>query len=139
MFIKSSGNEDEYNPLELIQSLKLQNQVVVVNKFIPNEEVHKYFQVADAVVNFYEYATPSGVESIAYNFNKPILATRVGHFANAIVDGENGYLANAADIGDMARVMELFLNNPVAEENVKHFADKLSWREYGRIILNVEC
>ncbi len=135
VFIKNAGDESAYNPLQLIEKYGLAEQVVVVNRFVPNEEVHRYFQLCDAVVNFYEYATPSGVESIAYNFSKPILATRVGHFANAIADGQNGYLAKAADIDDMARVMENFLNTPVPEENVKKIADGLSWSRYAGTIL----
>ena len=135
IFIKSKDQEKDYNPLALIEKLGLTNQVVVVNKFIANEEVHRYFQVCDAVVNYYEYATPSGVESIAYNFSKPILATRVGHFAHAIVDGENGYLAEADDVNSMAETMERFLNYPIPAEHVKKFAAQLSWENYAATII----
>ncbi len=135
IFIRSKDQERDYRPLELISQLGIEKNVVVINRFIPNEEVNRYFQMSDAVVNFYEYATPSGVESIAYNFNKPILATRVGHFANAIVDGENGYLAEAADIQSMANVMEHFILHPIPLENVKQFAQKLSWANYAKVIL----
>ena len=135
IFIQSKDQEKNYNPLALIKKFHLENQVVVVNTFIANEEVHRYFQVCDAVVNFYEYATPSGVESIAYNFNKPILATRVGHFAHAIIDGENGYLAKDADIKSMAETMERFLNHPIPEENVKKIATQLSWKNYASVIM----
>ena len=135
IFIRSKDQEKDYRPLELIQQLGLENRVVVVNRFVPNEEVNRYFQLSDAVVNFYEYATPSGVESIAYNFHKPILATRVGHFAHAIIDGENGYLAEAADLESMAATLERFLMHPIPESNVKIVADQLSWEKYARVIL----
>jgi glycosyltransferase involved in cell wall biosynthesis len=135
IFIKSKDQEKDYNPLALIKTLKIENQVVVVNKFIANEDVHRYFQVSDAVVNYYEYATPSGVESIAYNFNKPILATRVGHFAHAIIDGENGYLAEADNVESMATTLERFINNPIPEENVKKIAAQLTWKNYAATII----
>jgi len=135
IFIRSKDQEKDYRPLELIQQLGLENRVVVVNRFVPNEEVNRYFQLSDAVVNFYEYATPSGVESIAYNFHKPILATRVGHFAHAIIDGENGYLAESADVESMAATLERFLMHPIPESNVKIVADQLSWEKYARVIL----
>lgn len=135
IFIRSKDQEKDYRPLELINQLGLENRVVVVNRFVPNEEVNRYFQLSDAVVNFYEYATPSGVESIAYNFHKPILATRVGHFAHAILDGENGYLAEAADVESMAAILERFLKHPIPESNVKIVADQLSWEKYARVIL----
>lgn len=135
IFIRNSPREKDYRPLDLINQFGIENQVVVVNEFVPNEDVHTYFQVSDAIVNFYEYATPSGVESIAYNFSKPILATRVGHFAHAIIDGENGYLANVNDIADMASVLERQILEPVPPSNVKKIANQLSWQNYAKIIL----
>ena len=132
----SKGSEDEtqYNPLALIEQYGLQDRVAVVNDFVPNEEVYRYFQVSDAILLFYEYATPSGVESMAYNFSKPILASRVGHFPETIEDGRNGYLANAADVNDMATVMEKFLQHPVPETNMKEMAARFSWKIYAKAI-----
>ena len=135
IFIGTKDQERDYRPLELIKQLGIEQQVVVVNRFVPNEEVNRYFQISNAVVNFYEYATPSGVESIAYNFNMPILATRVGHFANAIVDGENGYLAEAADVQSMADTLERFIAHPIPAAHVKAFADTISWKQYAKVIL----
>lgn len=134
--ILSKGGEDEtnYNPLGTIAEKGLSDKVVVVNDFVPNEEVFRYFQVSDAILLFYEYATPSGVESMAYNFSKPILASRVGHFPETITDGENGYLANDGDVEDMAKVMKRFLEKPVPEENMKQMALRFSWEIYARAI-----
>ncbi len=130
IFIKSNDQENDYRPLELIEKFGIQNRVLVANRFIANEEVYRFFQLSDVVVNYYEYATPSGVESIAYNFNKPILATRVGHFANAIEDGKNGYLAEADNIESMTAAMERFIHQPILEENVAAFKKNLSWEKY---------
>lgn len=100
------------------------------NSFVPNEEVHRYFQVSDAVLLFYEYATPSGVESIGYNFNMPILATAVGHFPETVVDGYNGYLVQPDNIEDMAATMEKFLEHPIDRENVAATSKDMSWDNY---------
>ena len=81
----------------------------MVNEFIPNEDVHKYFQVSDCVVLYYLTATPSGIESLSYNFRLPILATKVGHFPETVKDGFNGYLAEDRDIESMAAVMEKYI------------------------------
>jgi glycosyltransferase involved in cell wall biosynthesis len=135
LLLRKGDSEQDYRPLDLIKELQLEEQVVVVNSFVANEEVYKYFQVSDEVVNFYEYATPSGVESIAYNFRKPILATSVGHFKYAIQDGENGYLAEANNIESMAEAMEKAILNPVSPEKIKEIALKLSWKKYSEAIL----
>jgi hypothetical protein len=85
--------------------LGLKDRTLVVDRFIPNEEVPPYFQAADTIVLFYETATPSGVESLSYNFKLPAVATRVGHFPETITDGFNGYMAEPKNIADMVRVM----------------------------------
>ena len=116
IFLRKSDDEKDYQPLALIDELRITKDVVVFNEFIPNEDVHKYFQVSDAVLLFYEYATPSGVESIGYNFEMPILATAVGHFPETITPGFNGYLAAPDDIQDMARKMQLMIEHPIPRE-----------------------
>lgn len=135
-FLKKKDDEGDYRPLELIKKYGLEDRTMVVNKFIPNEDLPSYFQVSDAVVLFYEYATPSGIESLSYNFKKPLLATKVGHFPETIDDGFNGLLAEAENTDDMARVMEKFLDNPLNPENVAEKTKDMSWENYASAILN---
>lgn len=127
-------NETDYNPLGLIDELGIRDKVKVVNDFVPNEAVYQYFQASDCILLFYEYATPSGVESMAYNFKKPILATRVGHFPETIIEGQNGYLANADDVDNMAATMEKFIAHPIPESNMEHMARQFSWGIYAKAI-----
>ncbi|MCB0631165.1 MAG: glycosyltransferase [Saprospiraceae bacterium] len=136
LFLKNQDNERDYRPLELVEQLDLQDRVAVFNEFIANEDVHKYFQVSDVVVLFYETATPSGIESLSYNFSLPILATKVGHFPETIQDGHNGYLAEAGDIDSMAQQMLRFLDKPLPRENVAEKAGQLSWENYAKTILD---
>ena len=135
LLVKQSDNEKDYNPLALIEQYGLQDRVFVVNQFVPNEDVHKYFQVADCVVNYYETATPSGVESIAYNFHMPILATKVGHFPETIQDGFNGYLAEPNNIDSMADQMRHFLAQPIERTNVAKKVAEMSWVNYAKQIM----
>lgn len=135
IFLSGSDNEKEYRPLALIDGLPDRSAVVVKNEFIPNEDVHKYFQVSDAVLLFYENATPSGVESLAYNFGIPVLATDVGNFSSSIVEGKNGYIAPAGDIRAMADQMERIINNPIDAESVREQTEAMSWSVYVSKIL----
>jgi glycosyltransferase involved in cell wall biosynthesis len=98
--------------------------------------VHKYFQVSDAIILYYLTATPSGVESISYNFELPVLATKVGHFPETIKHGYNGYLAEAGDISSMAAEMIHMIEAPVDRANVAETSSHLSWENYAKTILN---
>ena len=135
IFLKKEDDESDYNPLALIEKLNLKNKVVVVNEFVPNEKVYQYFSVSDAILLFYTYATPSGVESIAYNFGKPMLATKVGHFNDAIIEGYNGYTAFPDDINSMANAMKNSIEKPISETKIKEIGSKLSWANYVNAIL----
>lgn len=133
---KGAEDEKNYRPLALLDELDLRDKVMLVNKFVPNEEVPQYFQVSDAVVLFYEYATPSGIESLSYNFKKPLIATNVGHFPETIVHGDNGYLAEAENVDSMAEMMNLYIQNPIDPENVAKKTADMSWSNYANAILN---
>jgi glycosyltransferase involved in cell wall biosynthesis len=135
VFLNSSESEQQYNPLPMVEELGLADKTLVVSEFIPNEDVNKYFQAADSVVLFYSRATPSGIESLSYNFNVPILATRVGHFPETIQEGKNGYMVRENTVTEMAATMMRSLEEPIPPANVDAFKDNLSWRRYSEAIL----
>ena len=135
IFLKNEDNEQDYNPLALIQELNIEDKVVVRNDFVPNEEVPFYFQVSDNIMLYYLTATPSGVESIGYNFNMPMLATKVGHFPETVVDGFNGYLAEPEDVESMAAQMIKSIDNPIDRKNVASTSKNMSWDNYAKEIL----
>ncbi len=135
LFLKKSDDEQNYRPLDAIDKHGISEYVYQHIDFIPNEDVHKYFQVSDAVVLFYEYATPSGVESIGYNFKMPLLATNVGHFPETVKDGYNGYLAEPDNIESMAQAMMKAIENPIPRNNVADTAKNMSWDNYAKAIL----
>ncbi len=134
VFLSKADDEREYRPLELLDELGIRDRVMVKNEFVANEEVHKYFQASDAVVLFYSYATPSGVESISYNFQLPAVATRVGHFPETITDGYNGYLAEPENIPDMARQLERIIESPIPRGQVRETTQEMSWDNYAAAI-----
>ncbi|BAV94898.1 glycosyltransferase [Ichthyobacterium seriolicida] len=135
VFLNSKDEDQDYNPLKLIDELNLRDRIVVVDKFIPNEDVNKYFAVSNAVVLFYSRATPSGIESLSYNFNLPILTTRTGHFPETVKDGQNGYMVEENTVESMAQTMFRFLDNPIPMENIKSFKENLSWEVYSKAII----
>jgi len=135
MFLKKQDDEREYNPLALIEELRIQEKVFLDNEFVPNEDVPKYFQVSDSIMLFYLTATPSGVESIGYNFNMPMLATNVGHFPETVKDGFNGYLAKDGDVDSMVEAMNKSIEKPIDRANVATTSKDMSWANYAAEIL----
>ncbi len=134
VLVSKKDKESDYRPLSLIDELGISELVMLKNEFIPNEDVHKYFQASDSVLLFYEYATPSGIESISYNFKKPLLATSVGHFPETVDDEINGFLAKPNDIVDMANVMEKSINSPIDPSRIEAKVKDMSWENYAQAI-----
>jgi glycosyltransferase involved in cell wall biosynthesis len=60
---------------EQIQSLGLSSQVIVVNRYIPNEETSLYFTAADLFVAPYLEGSQSGAITVALDNYLPILAS----------------------------------------------------------------
>jgi glycosyltransferase involved in cell wall biosynthesis len=58
----------------------------------------------------------------------------VGHFPETIEDGFNGYLANAGDTDDMARIMLRFLEQPINRNNVVKATENMSWANFASAI-----
>ena len=136
MFFKKKDNEKNYRPLDLIDELELKDKVMLINEFVPNEDVHKYFQASDCGLLFYLHATPSGVESLNYNFKLPVIATNVGHFPETIEDGVNGYLARENDIKHMSEQMQKIIKSPINRKNIERKTKEFSWKNYCKAILN---
>jgi len=82
---------------ELISRLSLMDNTTLVEKYIPNEEVARYFAASDLVVIPYVSATQSGIVQLAYGFGKPVVVSRVGGLPEVVENGVTGYLVPAKD------------------------------------------
>lgn len=78
--------------MEQIKNLNLDKHVKIIQQFVPNEEVGKYYSAADVIVLPYLSATQSGVLNIAYGFLKPVIVTDVGGLAEDVNEGKTGYI-----------------------------------------------
>ena len=121
-------NKNEY--LDLINILGIENKIIIIDEYIPNEEVGFYFSASDLVVQPYVSATGSGIIQIAFGFNKPVVATRVGCLPEVVKDGETGYLVSPKSSTEIARAIIKFFQKKQAEEfieNIKKNNYRFSW------------
>jgi glycosyltransferase involved in cell wall biosynthesis len=96
---------------EQINNLGIKDNVKVVQRFVPNEEVGKYYSIADVVILPYLSATQSGVLNIAYGFGKPVIVTDVGGLAEDVIDGKTGYIINPQDENAVIMAVDRFFED----------------------------
>ena len=88
--------------LEQIERLGIESKVLLVDRYVPNDEVEVYFAACDLVVCPYVRASQSGIVPTAYGFSKPVVCTDVGGLPEAVIDGKTGIVVDAADAGALA-------------------------------------
>ena len=119
--------------LQMIDNLNIKDKVIICDKYIPDEEVKNFFNLADMVVQPYKSATQSGVTQVAYHFEKPILVTDVGGLREIVPDGKVGYVVEPqpAKIADAIcdfydNEREEFFENNIIEEKKKYEWSKMT-------------
>ncbi len=119
---------------ERVAALGVGNVLEIVEGFVPDETVADYFLAADLVVLPYVSATQSGIVQIAYNYDTPVVTTRVGGLPEVVIDGETGYLVPPEDPEALAAAVIRFFDEDraadfaagVAREKAKYSWDRLA-------------
>jgi glycosyltransferase involved in cell wall biosynthesis len=92
----------------------------VINRWIPDAEVGKYFMGKNVVVVLpYTNASQSGVIPIALDAGAIVIASRIGGIPEQIRDGETGFLCRPGDVVDLARLMQQVAVNNTLMSSVR--------------------
>ncbi|MCR5672459.1 MAG: glycosyltransferase family 4 protein [Lachnospiraceae bacterium] len=130
-----SGSRPEYD--EIIEDHGIADLLSITDGHIPISEVEKFFAASDLVVLPYEDATQSGVIQVAYSFDKPVLATRVGGLPDVVFDKETGYLVEPRRPDLIADSIKDFFDNNMAgslAEGIEREKYRYSWDKMEKII-----
>jgi D-inositol-3-phosphate glycosyltransferase len=119
-------------------------RVTMHARFIPDEEVERYFKAADAVVLPYADIFQSGVPFLAFSFGLPIIATDVGSLREDVIEGETGFLCKPRNPDDLARAIARFLasgayaDRHARKDRIRALArERHSWTTVGKTTRNV--
>lgn len=113
--------------------------VIFHDKFIPDSEVVKYFMASDVVVLPYRRISHSGVLHVAYSFGRPVIATDVGDFKEAIEDGKSGFVLSTNSPKDLSdKIIQIFSDRSKLEEMGKYARylseTKYSWKNSAELM-----
>tara|TARA_B100001989_G_scaffold92544_1_gene64440 strand:+ start:1307 stop:2431 length:1125 start_codon:yes stop_codon:yes gene_type:complete len=123
-------NKKKY--LNLIKELNLRERVNIVDKFVGNEEIINYFLKSKAVILPYKTASQSGVISLSYFFDKPIVVSNLEGLTSFVKNDKSGVVFNNTP-EDLANAINIVLdkkNNYNYIKNIKKNKKKYSWNRF---------
>ncbi len=130
--------DDEKPYRQQIEKLGLKEDVVVVNEYVPNNEVAGCFSAADIVVLPYIDATQSGIAQIAYNFNKPVITTDVGGLAEVVINNETGLVVSPDSSDELAAAIVKFFSENLAEKFSEGVAEQRKLYSWDNLVNAIE-
>lgn len=125
--------------LQMIDNLDIKDRVIVCDKYIPDEEVKNFFNLADMVVQPYKSATQSGVTQVAYHFEKPMLVTDVGGLREIVPDGKVGYVVEPEPKKIADAICDFYDNDrkEFFEANIVEEKKKYEWSKMTETIMKL--
>lgn len=126
-----------------VREYGVEQAATFVNRYVPNEELGPYFELADVVVLPYVSATQSAVVQLALGFGKPVITTRVGGLHEVVQDGVNGMIVPPQDEAALADAIVRFYREGIANQLAANIAasrrqNDFSWQELVAVVETIK-
>jgi len=128
------GSFDKYR--KLIDGNSGKEHIKVFPKYIRDSEVKAYFSAADVTVLPYRSATQSGISSISYHFEVPMIVTDVGGLKETIGDRGTGMVIPSCEPEQVASAIRLYFSDQHLKDNyieaIRREKQRLGWGSFAR-------
>jgi len=138
LYVVGEFYEREEKYTHQIKRLCIEKNVRIIPDYVPNEQVALFFSACDIVVLPYVSATQSGIVQIAYQFDKPVIATDVGGLAEVVLDAATGFIVPAKDSEALARAVVKFYTEKKEQEFVENVRRQKAAYSWERLIHAIE-
>lgn len=117
---------------KLSQESGIQPWVRFHDGFVPKEDVPVFFTACDIVALPYRKIYQSGVVHLAFVFNKPVIASRVGGLSEVVEEGKTGFfIDDPEDVRQLAKVLLMAKTNKQLLDSMGAEAKKVEMEVYG--------
>lgn len=128
------GSFERYQ--KIIDTLPGKDRIMKDLRYIKDSEVSDYFSAADVAVLPYRSATQSGISSVSYHFEVPMIVTDVGGLRETIGDRGTGIVAKEGSPEAIYDEIVRYFGDPlVRDECIRHIREekeRLSWSTFAR-------
>jgi glycosyltransferase involved in cell wall biosynthesis len=130
----------DFSPYQsLIEKSANKSNIHLFNHYIQDDEVPFYYSAADVCILPYKSATQSGITSISYHFELPIIATDVGGLKETIYDGKTGMIVPQPEASEIRKTIENYFTQGKQlemQENIRKENKLNSWSNFSRRLLD---
>ena len=113
------GSFERYQ--EIIDRIPGKDRIHLNLKYIKDSEVSEWFSVADLAVLPYRSATQSGISSVSYHFEVPMIVTDVGGLKETIGDRGTGLVSKEGTPEAICSEIEKYFADPeIAQECIRN-------------------
>lgn len=132
-------DDDKYNKLIIagkwgyaVPEHYNRDKIEIVNEWLTNDEILNYLSQADMMLFPYLEATQSGVATLAINYQKPSIVTKVGAFAEQF--DEDSVIYVNPNVNELAAAINYLIDNKQKMEAMKSAMEKLKSKYSWQII-----
>lgn len=123
----------------IIDRSPAKDRIRLFTRYIKDSEVKVFFSASDLAVLPYRSATQSGISTIAYHFEVPMVVTDVGGLRQSIGDCGTGLVAPKADADCVVREIRTYFSDAnlktLCVNSIRAEKDRLSWRTFSKRLL----
>ena len=126
------GSFDSY--AAQIEKSGAKDRIHLFPEYIKDSDVKKYFSAADLTVLPYRSATQSGISSVSYHFEVPMVVTDVGGLKETIGERGTGIVTERPDPECIRAAIERYFADSSIRENciahIREEKERLSWSRF---------
>ncbi|MFI5204213.1 MAG: glycosyltransferase [Flavobacteriales bacterium] len=133
---ESYGSFEKYQ--QQIHTNPNKENIKVFDQYIGDDEVPVFFSASDVTILPYKSATQSGITSIAYHFEVPLIATDTGGLKETIKHGITGLIADKPDVELIKQRIEEFYSGNNAQNfrtAIGNLKEELSWKKFAEELI----
>lgn len=132
------GSFDRYQ--KIIDRIAKPERIHMSLKYIKDSEVSVFFSAADIAVLPYRSATQSGISSVAYHFEVPMIVTDVGGLKETVGDTGTGIVAPECTPQAIMHEIERYFAEPQLKQsfitNIRKEKERLSWKRFSEQLID---
>ena len=117
-----------------IEESGCQDRIRTFLYYVRDSQVKDFFSAADVTVLPYRSATQSGISSVSYHFEVPMIVTDVGGLKETIGERGTGLVCEEGTPECIAAEIERYFDNPGIREGcvdaIRRLNDRLSWNRF---------